>query len=178
MELKQLRSDSVAWSILEERARALMAQDTTAASAQGEEFLAFRLDASTYSIPARFIREVQPLGDCTPLPHTPAFVVGLVNVRGRLIAVLDIRPLLDMPQTLSRSNAFLLILTANGMDVGLLADEIIEVRRSADALMPLLATTADRGAAWARGVDSNLNLVLDPPALLADPRLIVDGAPQ
>ncbi|MFL5804368.1 MAG: chemotaxis protein CheW [Roseiflexaceae bacterium] len=178
MELRQLRSDPVAWDILEERARALMVQDTTAESDQGEEFLAFRLDASSYSIPARFIREVQPLGDCTPLPHTPAFVAGLVNVRGRLIAVLDIRPLLDMPQTPFRSNAFLLILSANGMDVGLLADEVIEVRRSADALMPVLSTTADRAAAWVCGVDRNLNLVLDPLALLADPRLIVNGSSQ
>jgi purine-binding chemotaxis protein CheW len=178
MELKQLRSDPVAWGILEERARALMVQDVTAEGDQGEEFLAFRIDASSYSIPARFVREVQPLGDCTPLPHTPAFVAGLVNVRGRLIAVLDIRPLLDMPQAALRPNAFLLILSVQGMDVGLLADEIIEVRRSADVLMPVLATTADRGAAWARGVDRNLNLVLDPLALLADPRLIVNSSSQ
>jgi purine-binding chemotaxis protein CheW len=176
MDLQQLRSDEAAWRVLEERARALMVQDAATATGQGEEFLTFRLGESGYSIPARFIREVQPFGACTALPHTPTFVTGLVNIRGRLIAVLDIRPLLDIPQTAPLSTACLLVLQASGMDVGLLADVVIEVRRSAEALMPTVSAITDGRAAWVRGVDRNLNLVLDPLALLADPRLIVSGA--
>ena len=177
-DLRQLRSDPAARQILEERARALMAQDATAEIGSGEEFLAFRLGEGGYSVPARCVREVQQLGECTPLPHTSACMIGLVNVRGRLMAVLDIRPLLDIPQTPLPPRAFLLILTVGGAEVGLLADAVVEVRQSADALMPATSTAADRRVAWVRGVDRRLNLVLDPLALLDDPRLIVGGASQ
>jgi purine-binding chemotaxis protein CheW len=173
-----LRDDPVAWNILEERARALMAQESAAETELGEEILTFRLGEGDYSVPAHYIREVQPLGDLTPLPFTPAFLAGLANVRGRLLAVLDIRPLLDMPEAPPQPQAFMLVLTANGMDVGLLADVIVEVRRSDDQLAPVLSTTMGRGVPWVRGVDRRLSLLLDPPALLADPRLAINGAPQ
>ena len=176
MDLKQLRNDPAAWHILEERARALMIQDAAATTEHGDACLTFRLGDGGYSIPAQFIREVQPLGDYTPLPNTPAFVVGLVSVRGRLIAVLDLRPLLDLPQTPLQANAFLLILTVNGTEVGLLADVVVEVRRNTDVLTPAPSTTAGHGVAWVRGVDRDLTLRLDPPALVADSRLIVNVA--
>jgi len=176
--MKQLRNDPATWHILEERARALMIQDAAAITEHGDACLTFHLGDGSYSIPAQFIREVQLLGDCTPLPHTPAFVVGLVSVRGRLITVLDLRPLLDLPQTPLQANAFLLILTANGTEVGLLADVVVEVRRNTDVLTPAPSATAGRGVAWVRGVDRDLTLRLDPPALVADPQLIVNDAAQ
>ena len=178
MDLKYLRDDPAAWRILEERARALMAQEHTAETELGEEILTFRLGDGDYSVPAQYVREAQPLGEITPLPFTPAFLVGLVNVRGRLLATLDIRPLLDMPEAPPQPQAFLLVLTANGMEVGLLADAIVEVRRSDDQLAPVLSTASGRGVAWVRGVDRRLSLLLDPPGLLADPRLAINGAPQ
>jgi purine-binding chemotaxis protein CheW len=175
--IRTLRDDPVAWNILEERARALMAQESAAETNLGEEVLTFRLGEGDYSVPAQYVREVQPLGDVTPLPFTPAFLVGLVNVRGRLLAVLDIRPLLDIPETPPQPQAFLLVLTANGIDVGLLADALVEVRRNDYQLAPVLST-AGRGVAWVRGVDRRLSLLLDPLTLLADPRLTINGASQ
>jgi len=176
VDIKDLRANPAIWRILEERARALMIQETAVETALGEEIVVFRLGAGGYSVPAQSIREVRPLGDCTPLPSTPPFVVGLVNVRGRLLAALDIRPLLDIAPAPPQPGAYLLVLATNGMEVGLLADAVIEVRRGADDLAPVPSTAAGRGAGWVRGVDRQLNLLLDPAALLADPRLIVNGA--
>ena len=178
MNLKHLRDDPAAWLVLEERARALMAPESAAATELGEEILTFRLGDGEYSVPAQYVREVQALGDVTPLPFTPAFVVGLVNLRGRLLTALDIRPLLDMAEAPPSSQAFLLILTVNGIEVGLMADAVVEVRRSDEQLAPVLSTMAGRGVGWVRGVDRRLCLLLDPPTLLADPRLAVNGAPQ
>jgi len=136
----------------------------------GEAFLTFRLGDAGYSIPARFVREVQPFGACTPLPSTPPCIIGLVNVRGRLLAALDLRPLLDLPPAPPRANASLIILLANDVEVGLLADAVKEVRRIADATAPTLMPTTNHETAWVRGVDRNLNLLLDPPALFAEMR--------
>ena len=174
MDLKHFRDDPAAWRILEERARGLLTQETTETEL-GEEILTFHLGGGSFCIPAHFVREVQQLGDVTPLPGTPPFVVGLINLRGRLLATLDIRPLLDMVQGPPQADAFLLILAANGIEVGLLADGVVEVRRSDDDLTPVFSAVTGRGIAWVRGVDRHLNLWLDAPALLSDPRLIVNG---
>jgi purine-binding chemotaxis protein CheW len=176
VDIRNLRDDPTAWRILEQRAHALMAQESVAEIELGEELLIFRLGEGEYSVPAQYVREVQPLGDVTPLPFTPPFVVGLVNVRGRLLAVLDIRPLLDMPRVPSQPQAFLLVLTANNIEVGLMADALVEIRRGDAQLAPVLSAAAGRGVAWVRGVDRRLSLLLDPPSLLSDPRLLVNGA--
>ncbi len=174
MEIRHLRDNPVVWQTLEERARALAVQELDADSDRGEETIFFKLGAGTYGLPAHFVREVQPLGGFTPLPATPAFVIGLVNVRGRLYTALDIRPLLDIPAAPPQNQAYLLIINANNMDVALLADSVIEVSRGAIDLAPSIAATTGRGIAWVRGVDQRLNLLIDPALLMADQRLVVN----
>ena len=53
------------------------------------ELLEFRLARERYAVEVRYVREVYPLKDLTPLPSTPPFVLGVVNVRGRILPVLD-----------------------------------------------------------------------------------------
>ena len=174
---EHLRADSAVRRILEARARALAAQETSADSDLGEESLVFRLGGDRYRLPVRCIREVQPFAAYTRLPGTPSFVVGLVNMRGRLLTVLDIRPLLNLTPAPPQPGASLLILSAGGVDIGLLADTVIEVRRGDDDLTPALSATAG-AASMVRGVDRHLNLVIDPMALVTDPRLAVNTMPE
>lgn len=174
MDLKHLRSDPVAWHILEERARALASEETASSEERGEAYLIFRLGESGYSIPARLVREVQPLGQATPLPSTPSFVVGLVNVRGRLLVALDLRPLLDIAPAPAQPDACLLIVGMHATDLAILADVVVGIQQADTTLAPALSTMAGRRIEWVRGIDRDLNLRLDPELLLADPRLVVN----
>lgn len=175
MQYKDLRNNPEVWNILEERAQALARQKVDTDIGLGEEVIVFRLGEGRYSIPAHFIREVQPMTSYTPLPSTPSFVIGLVNVRGRLLTAIDIRPLMDIVQTSLGNLSFLLILSANSMEVCLIADAVVEVCYSDANLAQALSTTTGRGVTWIRGVDKNLNVLVDPPLLLSDPRIIVNS---
>ncbi|MEN9935678.1 MAG: hypothetical protein RLZZ387_2257 [Chloroflexota bacterium] len=174
MYFDDLRTTPEAWHTLEERARTLAAQEHDDATDLGEEILVFQLGEGTYGIPADCVHEVQPLSTFTPLPATPPFVIGLVNIRGRLFTALDIRPLLDIPSTPPQVQSFLLRISGGGVDVSLLADSVVEVRHSDPELSPSLSATAGRGVSWVRGVDSRLTVQIDPVLLLTDPRLIVN----
>jgi purine-binding chemotaxis protein CheW len=174
MSLEALRDNLDIWKQLEERAELLARQQIETDSDQGEEVIAFRLGESGFCVPAQYVREVQPLMAWTSLPTTPAFVFGLVNVRGKILSALDLRPLLDMKQTMTRDNAFLLIISAQGTEIGLLADSVDEVRRGDRELSPTLSAVAGHGVPWVLGLDQSLNLVIDPPQLFADPRVIVN----
>lgn len=174
MEHVKLYDDPAAHKILEERARLLAAQEHVDDEALGEEIIVFSLGGGQYAMPARSITSVQLLEDYTPLPSTPPCIIGLVNLRGRLLTALDISPLLDLPKVIPGPGALLLIVAAGSVEVGLLADAVIEVRRAEGSLTPTLAATAGRGTPWMRGVDQQLVFMLDPQLLLADPRLIVN----
>ncbi|NJP04548.1 MAG: chemotaxis protein CheW [Chloroflexaceae bacterium] len=174
MDIKQFRSDPDIQRILAERARALAMQQVETTIELGEEAVIFRLGNGRYSLPARFIREVHPFQHHTPLPSTPAFIVGLVNVRGRILTAIDLRPLLDIAATPPAPQSFLVIISVNTMEIGLLADIVEEVRRSEFNPSPSLSATTGRGVIWVRGVDQQLSVLIDPVLLLEDPRILVN----
>src|SRR4051794_13858537 len=85
--------------ILQARARAL-ARRPEEAPAAGEmlEILEFTLASERYAVENRYVLEVAPLKELTPLPCTPPFVRGIVNVRGRILPVFDLKMFFDLPQ--------------------------------------------------------------------------------
>jgi purine-binding chemotaxis protein CheW len=175
MELRQLRDNPALWGILEARAYALANQETAEDTILGEATLIFQLGDGRYGVSARLVREVQPLAGYTPLPCTPPFVLGLINLRGRLLAGLDIRPLLGSPVDTPCPGAALLIISAGGMEVGLLADEVVEIRSCATQLSPALSSAEGQVVTWVRGIDGGRTVLLDIALLLADPRLVVNN---
>ena len=173
MELRELRADPALWATLEARARVLAQQDVAEDVRRGDETVIFQLGEARYGVAARLVREVQPLAGYTPLPGTPPFVLGLINLRGRLLTALDLRPLLGVPASPPRAGATLLIVSAGGMELGLLADAVLEIRRAESQLSTALSAAEGQAPAWVRGIDSRLTLLLDLAGLLADPRLLV-----
>lgn len=79
-----------------ELSQELRADDVT------EEFLAFRLGPETYAIPIGALREIVKVPQLTPVPRTPPNVLGVMNVRGEMIPVYDIKPKLRLAQEASR----------------------------------------------------------------------------
>jgi purine-binding chemotaxis protein CheW len=172
--MHDFQADPALHDILVERARELATQTSSKTyQALGEEVLTFRLGSGSYSIPAHYIREVQPLATITPLPTTPPFVAGLVNVRGKILTALDIRPLLDVEQQQIASDAFLVVVHVESTDVCLLADSVMEVQRGDSEILPALSSVGGGGAAWVRGLDAHMNVLIDLPQMLADPRVTV-----
>src|ERR1700726_1698325 len=90
-----MKSDT---QILPARAHALARPPAhTPAAETMLDVLEFRLAQERYAIETRYVREVHPLKDLTPLPCTPPFVLGIVNVRGRIVPVFDLKKFFDLP---------------------------------------------------------------------------------
>lgn len=174
--LRELRDDPASLRTLDERAQVLARRAEVNELQIGEEILTFRLGGGRYGIAVRLVHEVQVLGGYTPLPGTPPLVLGLVNVRGRLLTILDIRPLLGLSADLARAGSALLIVGAAGIEVGLLADEVIEIRHGGTTLAPSLGSADGQVAPWVHGVDSDLTVRLDLSLLLAEAQLIIGAS--
>ena len=85
--------------LLKARARKL-AQDNEKEKPAGEsiEVVEFLLAYETYGIESSYVREICPLKDLTPVPCTPPFVLGIINVRGEIVSVIDMKKFFDLPE--------------------------------------------------------------------------------
>lgn len=87
----------------------------------------FRVGADLYAIDIMRIREiVRPLKLTCP-PKFPAFMEGIVNLRGAVIPVVDLRKRFDLPNSDATSSSRLLIITLAGQNLALVVDEVTEV---------------------------------------------------
>jgi len=138
------------------------------------EVLEFRLAQEHYALENRWVQEVCPLKELTPLPCTPPFVLGIVNVRGRLLPVLDVKKFFDLPEQGLTDLHRLILVRGDDLELGLLADVIVGVRSlPVDCLQPALPTLTGIRSDYLKGVTAERLVVLDMGRVLADPKIIV-----
>ena len=116
--------------ILLARAQALAQRPGgTAGPSDTLNIIAFLLAHESYGIETAYVREVLPLRDLTPLPGTPPFVLGIINVRGEILSVLDLKQFFALPERGLTDLNKVIILHSAEMAFGILADAILDVHR-------------------------------------------------
>ncbi len=147
------------------------------------DLLVFRLADEQYGIKVNHVVEIYPPEQITPVPRTPAFVVGVFSARGRLLSVVDLRAFFGL-STIDLSETSKIIVVAgdttkhkggNGrFEVGLLADEVEDVITIfEDELEPTLSNQIGGRADHTLGITAEMLVVLNLDALLQNKRLIV-----
>lgn len=161
--------------ILRERALALAAEpEGTQTLAQSIEVVEFLLAHERYAVESAYVREVYPLENLTPLPCTPAFVLGIVNLRGEIVSVIDLRKFFDLPQTGLPDLNKVIVLESGNMVFGILADVILGVSRIALAdIQVSLPTLTGIREDYLRGVTTERTVILDGEKLLSDANIVV-----
>jgi len=161
--------------ILHERALALAAEPArTQTLDESIEVLEFLLAHEHYAVESSHVREVYPLENLTPLPCTPAFVLGIVNLRGEIVSVIDLRKFFDLPQTGLPDLNKVIVLESGNMVFGILADAILGVRRIPLAeIQPSLPTLTGIREKYLKGITPGRTVVLDAEKLLADEEIVV-----
>jgi purine-binding chemotaxis protein CheW len=161
--------------ILRDRARALARPPASAPLAETLiELLEFRLAQERYAVETQYVREVYPLKELTPLPCTPPFVLGIVNVRGRILPVLDLKKFFDLPEPGLTDLHRVILVRGHGLELGLLADATVGVLSIAvGSLQPSLPTLTGIRGDYLKGVTAERLVVLDLARILADPKIIV-----
>ena len=162
--------------ILQARARALACKPK-ASEADGAtiEVVEFRLAQERYAIERDYVREVCPLKELTPVPCTPPFILGVVNVRGQMIPVIDVKKFFDLPETGITDMHVVLILHAADIEAGVLADAIVGARSiPLSSIQASLPTLTGIRAQYLKGVSSSHAVILDVTRILADPKINVN----
>lgn len=162
--------------ILKARAAALARDSLHEETAGGHlEILEFLLAYERYAIEMSWVRETCPLKDLTPLPCTPPFVLGLINVRGEILSVIDLKKFFDLPEKGLTDLNKVVIVHGDEMTFGILADEILGVRLiPGDAIQPSLPTLTGIRDEYLKGITGERTVILDGNRILNDRRIIVN----
>jgi len=138
------------------------------------EVVEFILSFEKYAIESLFVSEVTPLKDFTPVPCTPSFVLGITNIRGKMISIIDIKKFFNLlEKRLTNLNRVIVVKTPE-MELGILADSIMGVRLiSRNDIQPSLPTLTDIGSEFIQGVTEDRTIILDIEKILCYPKIIV-----
>lgn len=139
------------------------------------EILEFRLAEERYALEAHAVHDVQPLRELTPLPGTPDFLAGLVSIRGRLVAVIDLKRFFDLPRQGITDMHSIVLLRSDELEIGLLADTVVGVYALCeDAIQAPPSGGQDPHADYLKGITADRLAVLDAGAILGDRRLLIN----
>jgi purine-binding chemotaxis protein CheW len=160
--------------ILAARARVLAREPASEKPGTRLEIVEFQLAHERYGVDSSLVGEVFPLREYTPVPCTPAFVLGIVNVRGRIVSVLDLKKFFNLPAKGLTDLNRLLVLRSPQMEFGLVADSIAGTRQvRPDELQPRLSTLTGIREKYLQGMAGDGLIVLDAERMLSDPGLVV-----
>jgi purine-binding chemotaxis protein CheW len=161
--------------VLKQRALALAKEQKKDDVGEGIEIVEFLLARERYGIEASYVREVHPLNALTPVPCTPPFVLGIINVRGQIISVIDIKKFFELPDKGLGDLNKVIILRSDAMEFGILADEIVgSGKLLLDELQPSMPTLTGVREEYLKGVTVDRLIVLDSEAILSDKRIVVE----
>lgn len=166
--------------ILEQRAKALACKPADPRINNHLKVAEFLLGKEHFGLEAHYIKEVVPLGEYTPLPGVPPFVLGLINVRGQVFSVVDLKTFFNMPGAGVSGLTRVILFNCSRMKFGILADEMLGVHDICSGdLTRFELPSHGAGDAFIKAVTKEGLVLLDADRILVDKRIIInDNNPQ
>ena len=136
------------------------------------QWVTFQLDRETYGINVMQVQEVLRYTEIAPVPGAPDYVLGIINLRGNVVTVIDTRSRFGLPPAEVSENSRIVIIEADKQGIGIMVDSVAEVvylRSSEIDVAPSVGT--EESAKFIQGVsnrDGELLILVDLNKLLSD----------
>lgn len=134
-------------------------------TAEEIQLVVFSLGREEFAVEVTQVREIMRMEEITRMPKTPSFVEGIINLRGQIIAVIDLGKQLNMESASKSAETRIIVVEAEDVKVGMIVDSVSEVLRvSAEAVEPSPTIATEISAAYLQGVvkqDNRLIILLD-----------------
>jgi len=159
--------------ILKARSKQLAQQQTKASDEDSIEVAEFLLGNESYAFELEHLREVCTLTEVTYIPCSPESVVGVINLRGQIIPIIDLLKFLNVDdgERLQVHNKAI-IMQRDKLVVGIVADEVVGAKKISSSSLQLgLHGLEGRGSQFLKGVTKERLVVLDANKILDDERL-------
>lgn len=165
--------------ILRSRAAALAAPPDNQERKAAFDVIVFRIGQEHYAIECGFMREVCAVNALTMIPCTPSWLAGTINLRGRIVAILDLIKLFNLPVAEAESRKLAVVIGDTEFECGVLAHEVTGQRT---IFQDEIQTTAHRSAQealpkWLKEITADRLIILDYEKIRTDKSIIIDADP-
>ena len=117
------------------------------------ELIAFRIGEQEFCVDIMTVREIRGFAAATPLPHAPNFVVGVINLRGTVLPIVDLAARLGFGPTVPTARSVVIVVRIDRQLVGLLVDAVSDILTVTDDLLQATPDVASEIArSFVRGV--------------------------
>lgn len=106
---------------------AIAHEPQAATSGRAGKYLTFYLDAEEYGLEILKVQEIIGMLPITRVPRTPPFVKGVINLRGKVISIVDLRSKFGM-EPVSAEESCVIVVQVQGVQLGILVDRVSEVK--------------------------------------------------
>lgn len=138
------------------------------------EVLVFKLAEENYAIETRYIKEVYYYKNYTILPGAPPFVFGLINVRRKVLSIVDLKVFFSLPVTKNQEHK-VIIVENREMEFAILTDGILDIQKvPLNDIQPSLPHLSEAKQEFLKGITTNGLILLDGKKLLSSKHIIVD----
>jgi len=97
------------------------------AKSRSGKFLTFFLAGEEYGLEILKVQEIIGMMDITPVPRAPEYIRGVINLRGKVIPIVDLRLRFGMESAERTSETCIIVVEANGVQTGIVVDQVSEV---------------------------------------------------
>lgn len=107
----------------------------------GSKYVVFKIDNENYGIDINNVKSIERIQHFTRVPNSPAYVKGVINLRGEVVPVIDLRLRFELDHKEFNSNSRIIIIFVNELQIGLLVDsssEVIEINSEEVDSPPML----------------------------------------
>jgi purine-binding chemotaxis protein CheW len=149
-----------------------MSENAAAAESQRLQCVTFTLAEETYAINVMGVQEVLRVSEIAPVPGAPSYVLGIINLRGNVVAVIDARNRFGLAPSDMTESTRIVIIESNEHVIGILVDsvaEVVELKSSDVEAAPNVGN--DESSRYIKGVahlDNELIILVDLDKLLSE----------
>lgn len=129
------------------------------------KIVVLRLAGESFGVEITSVREIGVMQEITPVPKTPPFVEGIINLRGSVIPIIDLRARLALPRKVPDKDTRIIIAEMERFTVGMVVDAVTEVltinREMVEEPSPVIANMDTAFMAGVAKLDQRLIILLD-----------------
>jgi purine-binding chemotaxis protein CheW len=128
-------------------------QSPQAAQGYGRELLSFRLGGQDFCIDVMAVREIRGWTPACPLPNAPAYLAGVVNLRGVVLPIVDLAIKLGLPPAEPTKQHVIIVVQVGANVMGLLVDGVNDILMvTPDMIQPTPPVASDMGESYVIGL--------------------------
>ncbi|MGO9740579.1 MAG: chemotaxis protein CheW [Roseiarcus sp.] len=130
-----------------------MSDPQNKANSGAREYITFRIGSQYFCVDIMSVREIRGWTPATALPHAPAYVRGVINLRGSVLPIVDLAERLGFPQTDASARQVIIVVQIGAQIIGLLVDAVSDILTlTTENIQPTPDVASDFVKSFVRGI--------------------------